>query len=136
MNALSEYQQAVLAQLDIIQWRLRDPDVNAQAQVEPVIESPAVQTLPQDPIQSDVPAQSVEQPVPKVQYVQQDSLFAQDVLLAVQQLQQSTEVTLDWQLGDTIQLRDVGLITPSPEQLQAQPQLKKQLWNILQQWQK
>ncbi|WP_438864846.1 DNA polymerase III subunit psi [Neptunicella sp.] len=139
MNALSEYQQAVLGQLGIIQWRLRDPAVNAQTQSEPVAESPVVSTPLSEIVKNVAQPEDLVTATPAENTVQQmklDPLFAQDVLLALEQLQPTVSVTLDWQVGEQIQLNENLLITPPLEQLQAQPQLKKQLWNILQQWQK
>ncbi|WP_416305889.1 hypothetical protein [Neptunicella sp. SCSIO 80796] len=133
MKALSEYQQAVLDQLDIVQWRLRTPVADDETRSPPVTETAVVSPPVSVETSPEIPQTNSE---PEPQLVDRDSAFAKDVALAVELLQQIARETLNWQVGESIQINAEGLVTPDLEQLHTQPQLKKQLWNALQQWQK
>ncbi|MDN4500805.1 hypothetical protein QX776_00165 [Alteromonadaceae bacterium BrNp21-10] len=62
--------------------------------------------------------------------------LVKDVLLALD-LDTSAlqKADLVWQLGSEVSLHNQQLVTPSLSQLATSPELKKQLWQCLQQWQ-
>ncbi|ALS97885.1 hypothetical protein AT746_06120 [Lacimicrobium alkaliphilum] len=160
MKALSPYQQAILTELGIVQWHLRAPqrlallatdaDTGVEtiaarqftaAEAENIPDTRLVEagTLTEQEIadsQPDAPPvteqheynQPQQQPVQQVD--SQHPMF-QDIQLALRSQQHGA--ALNWQVSDNFSFDGKVLSAPTPQTLSNTPELKKQLWQLLQQ---
>ena len=119
MKSLTPYQQAMLTEMGIVQYRLRQPLEGYVSETEPAAEQ-------------SQPAAATEQsaPVAAVSAIA-DEPMRQDIQQALRCIGKSTEFT--WYPLDEICFDGQTLKCPAPSVLSAQPGLKRTLWKILQQ---
>ncbi|GAB3021955.1 hypothetical protein [Bowmanella dokdonensis] len=114
MKSITPYQQAILAEMGIVQYRLRQPPTELAAEAEPT---------PAHPKQ----AVAAEQPTP--QAIANHPMW-QDIQQALLFIERSAEVT--WHVADDICFDGQTLKCPAPSTLSTQPGLKRALWQALQ----
>jgi len=159
MKALNPYQQAILTELGIVQWHLRAPQrltllatdadtgvetIAAQqftaAETENIPDTRLVEagTLTEQEIgdsQPDAPPLTEQKPQTSppqpVQQVDSQHPMFQDIQLALRSQQHGA--ALNWQVSDNFSFDGKVLSAPTPQTLSNTPELKKQLWQLLQQ---
>ncbi|GGD55912.1 hypothetical protein [Lacimicrobium alkaliphilum] len=155
MKALSSYQQAILTELGIVQWQLRSPEHLAFSRDESLSQTAAVSAPSERPEQeppiaatspasqpeadrpltdnhtdSDKMPAAVSAPNPCEMVDNQHPMF-KDIQLALKSQQRTEE--WQWQIGDTLSFDGNTLCAPTPQILAHSPELKRQLWQLLQQ---
>jgi len=159
MKALSSYQQAILTELGIVQWHLRAPqrlvllaadtDINVEtiaaqqftatkteshpdaglAEAVTLTEEDCADSQPDAlPVTEQESQTSTPQPVQQVD--SQHPMF-QDIQLAL--TSQQHQHALTWQIADNLSFDGKVLSAPRPQTISNTPELKKQLWQLLQQ---
>ena len=155
MTTLTPYQQAVLTELGIVQWQLRDKSASVQAadvtpstaaMIPPTDSAPranaqsAIARLKQAMQGSATATQSQSEPAPlsvpgtapktEPVWVAESEPMLSDMLLALNW--PDGQQPLRWQQADELKLVDGILYCPEPAALVADSRLKRRLWLLLQ----
>lgn len=155
MTTLTPYQQAVLTELGIVQWQLRDKSASVQAadvtpstaaMIPPADSAPranaqsAIARLKQAMQGSAAATQSQSEPAPlsvpdaepktEPVWVADSEPMLSDMLLALNW--PDGQQSLRWQQADELKLVDGILYCPAPAALVADSRLKRRLWKLLQ----
>ena len=162
MTTLTPYQQAVLTELGIVQWQLRDkqapgpvadsahsiaavpaadpaPRANAQSAIarlkQAMQDSTTTVQSPPEPVQASEQAPVPAQHAESTPRVAPVWVADNEPMLSDMQLAlnwSDGQQSLSWQVADKLELEDGVLYCPAPAALAANASLKRQLWLLLQ----